>query len=86
MDFLLDSHKNTSFVETVHIITQSARVFSSFPLFFFNTNKLQLVKEEFFFFFFTIAFHLLRVVLTFKQNKDYHNFTLPFTLVVHMFS
>ena len=78
MDFLLDSQKKkTSFVYRLQIMTWSAHLFP-FPFFFYNSAPGRLKKGRINSFSLSVAFHfpcfslhLLRVVLTFKQNKAF---------------
>ena len=68
MDFLINSHKKTNFMETVSDHELKCWIF--FPLCLFPSSipsSSNWVKELFFF----VAFDLLRVVLAFKQNMGF---------------
>ena len=69
MDFLLNSHKKTSFVETVSDHDLKCWIFFLFPFFLLQYQQAVVGLKNTIFFF--VAFHLSRVVLTFKQNKAF---------------
>ena len=86
MEFLLDSHKKKQVLcKRLQIMTWSAGPFS-FPFFLLQQRQAPCrLKKTLFFsvaFHFVVAFHLLKVVLAFTQNKAFERIIiiLPYPL------